>query len=72
MCVCVCARARVCVYCFGFCCCCCFLAVVDAPHVDVRAWTLCCCHSLLVPKPFQRELTAFVDGCAVMKSTPVA
>ena len=29
-----------------------FLPVADAPHVYVRTWTLCCCHSLISTQTF--------------------
>ena len=36
------------------------LTVADAPHVYVRAWTLCCFHSLIRTQTFRRVLTASV------------
>ena len=38
-----------------------FLPVADAPHVYVRAWTLCCFHSLISTQTFRRALTASMD-----------
>ena len=34
----------------------------DAPHVYVRAWTLCCFHSHIGTQAFRRALTASVHG----------
>ena len=41
-----------------------FYPGADAPHVYVRAWTLCCFHSLTRTQTFRRALTASVDSCA--------
>ena len=46
----------------------CFLPGADAPHVYVRAWTLCCFHCLISTRTFRRVLTASVDSCAEIKS----
>ena len=35
----------------------------------MRAWTLCCFHSLVSTQGFRRALTASVDSCAEIKST---
>ena len=42
-----------------------FLPKADVPHVYVRAWTLCCFHSLIGTPTFWRVL---VDGCAEIKT----
>ena len=48
-----------CVYCFGFCCYfCLFLPVADESHVYVRAWTLCCCHSLISTQTFSEGVAS--------------
>ena len=48
-----------------------FLPGVDASHVYVRALALGCFYShILVPEPFRRALTASLDSCAEIKSTP--
>ena len=47
-----------------------FLPGVDAPHVYVRAWALACFHSLISTRTFRSALTASVDSCAEIKSTP--
>ena len=47
-----------------------FLPLADTPHVYVRAWTLCCFHSLISTQTFRRALTASVDRCAEIKSAP--
>ena len=49
-----------------------FLSEKEAPHVYVRAWTLCCSESLISTQRFRRALTASVDSCAEMKSAPSA
>ena len=38
------------------------------PHVYVRAWTLCCFHSLISTESFRRALSVSVDCCAKIKS----
>ena len=40
----------------------------DALHVDVRAWTLCCFHSLINTQTFRMELTASEDSYTEIKS----
>ena len=47
-----------------------FLPGADAPRVYVRAWTLCCFHSLFSTETFGRALTASVGSCAKIKSAP--
>ena len=47
-----------------------FLPGVDTSHVYVRARALGCFHSLIITKTFRRALTASVDSCAEIKSTP--
>ena len=47
-----------------------FLLGKDAPHVYVRAWMLCCFHSLISTQTFRRALAAPVDSCAEIKSAP--
>ena len=47
-----------------------FLPGVDAPHVYVGAWALRCFHSLISTRTFRRALTASLDSCAEIKSTP--
>ena len=43
--------------------------MTDAPRVYVRAWTLCCFHSLIniSTQTLERALTASVDSCAEIK-----
>ena len=43
----------------------------DAPRDYVRAWTLCCFHSLISTHSFRRALTASMDSCVDVKSTPL-
>ena len=47
-----------------------FLSGADARNVYVRAWTLCCLHSLIGTQTFRRALTASVDSCAEIKGAP--
>ena len=47
-----------------------FLPGVDAAHVYVRALALGCFHSHISTGTFRRALTASVDSCAEIKSTP--
>ena len=49
-----------------------FLPEADAPHVSVRAWTLCCFHSLISTQTFRRALTASADSCVKIKGCPVS
>ena len=46
------------------------LSAADAPHVYVRAWTLCCFNGLISTQIFRRALTASVESCAEIKSAP--
>ena len=41
---------------------------MDASHVYVRAWILCCLHSHISTQTFRRALTASLDSCAEIKS----
>ena len=43
---------------------------VDASHVYVRALALDCFYSQISTQPFGGALTASVDSCAEIKSTP--
>ena len=43
---------------------------MDASHVYVRAWILCCLHSHISTQTFQRALTASVESCVEIKSAP--
>ena len=45
-----------------------FLPGLDAPHVYVRVWTLCCFDSLISTQIFRRALTASVDTYREIKS----
>ena len=47
-----------------------FLPGVDASHVYVRSWALGCFYSHISTQTFQRALTASLDSCAEIKSTP--
>jgi len=47
-----------------------FFPGADASCVYVRAWTLCCFHSLISTQTFLKALTASVDSCAEIKSAP--
>ena len=47
-----------------------FLPSVDALHVYVRAWALGCFYSHISTQTFRRALTASVDSCTEIKSTP--
>ena len=47
-----------------------FFAWADAAPAYVCAWMLCCFHSLTNAQTFQRMLTASVDSCTKVKSTP--
>ena len=47
-----------------------FIPRADAPRVYVRAWTLCCFHSLISTQTFRRALTESVDICTEIKSAP--
>ena len=43
---------------------------MDASHVYVGTWALCCFHRLISTQTFRRTLTASVDSCAEIKSAP--
>ena len=47
-----------------------FLSGVDASHVYVRALVLGCFYSHISTRTFRRALTASLDSCAEIKSTP--
>ena len=47
-----------------------FVPGADAPHVYVCALLLCCFHGLINTRIFRRVLTALVNSCVEIKSSP--